>query len=192
MVVRSILASIIVFFTFLSANAQKATDPAVIAAANAAAGTYRIRTTCLECDSTVTTLKLESDGKSDGGTFTIKKTNTYDDGRKKVIYKREGEWYLLENKAKDDNTTIVVLHIDYVDELETYPCYMVMKNGNLLELNQQGTERVPQYIFRDTAKHGLYVAKKGGPALPLNKALHYKDADRGYIDPTIDHILIRK
>jgi len=187
MVIRSIPATIILFFSFLSAHGQSA-DPAMVATASTLGGTYICKTSCLECESTVSRLKLTSDGTTTGGTYLYTKSDHYRDATKKLTYRSEGKWHLLRNKVAGDNTTIIVVDINYGDEPETYPLFLVKKDGNLLELNQQYIERYPQFLFKDSTDHEIYIAREHGRPLLLNKALHYKDIEKGYLDPTIDHI----
>ncbi len=188
MVIRSILATVILF-TFLSARGQSA-DPVMVATAVTIGGAYT-RTTdfCLDCESTDIKLQLTPDGKTEGGTYLYTKTNHYHDFTKRMVYRSVGKWYLLKNNVAGDNNTIVVVHINYGDEPETYPMFLVRKDGNLMELNQQFIERYPEYIYKDTTDRQLYIAREGGRPLELNKALHYKDVEKGFSDPTLDHIL---
>ncbi len=188
MVLRSILASIIVCFTFLSVHGQSS-DPAAIATAGTLGGTYTRNTPCVECENTIIKLKLTSDGKTDGGTYNLTKTNMYYNATKKLVYRSEGKWYLLKNNVPGDNTTIIVVDINYGDEAETYPLYLVKPDGSLLELNQQILEKYPQYLYKDKKTNELYIAKEHGRPLALKKSLHYKDIDKGFVDPTVDHIL---
>lgn len=188
MVIRSILATVILF-TFLSAQGQSA-DPAMIATASTLGGTYTHKTDiCMECETTETKLQLTPDGKSDGGTYLYTKTNQYSDYTKRLMYRSTGKWYLLKNKVPGDNTTIIVVDINYGDEPETYPMFLVKSDGNLLELNQQFIERYPRYIFKDTVDHELYIEREHGRPLLFKRTLHYKDAEKKFKDPTVDHIL---
>ena len=172
----------------MSVSGQSAADPAMIAAASMLGGTYKCTASCIECDSTLVKLTLLSDSRKAGGTYSLLKTNIYDGAEKKLVYRSTGDWHLLKNNVPGDNTTIIVVDINYGDEVETYPLFMVRKDGNLLELNQQNIERYPRYLYKDTANHQVYIAREGGKPMLFKKTLHYKDVEKGFVDPTVDHI----
>ena len=190
MIMRSFFATILISLSFLTAQGQASnldTDPARVAAASSLSGTYRISAMHVDCDSMVTKLVLNADGKTDGGTYKLTKTFYYANGTKTVHSKHTGEWFLLENKeaVHGDKTTIIVVEV--LDRLETYPLFIVRKDGSLLQLNQESTERFPLYVGRKNGQ--MVVARKGGPDLLLEDGLHYKDIEKGFKDPTRDHIL---
>ncbi len=190
MVMRYILATILISFNFLSAHGQ-AMDPAAIAAAASVSGNYSCMSECVECENTLTKLKLTTDANSDGGTFTIKTINLYDDGSRRVTYKYTGEWYVLQNKSKDipDNTTIIVADVD--DFPETWSLFLLKKDGSLLELNRKNPEKMPLYIYADTTEYGkkeVYIARKGAHPLPLARTLYYRYDAHNFLDAQFEHV----
>ena len=191
MVIRSILSAVIVSLSFFSAQGQTV-DPAIIATAGTLGGTYTNTSLCVSCDSTITKLQLTPDGKGWGGDFVLTTMNMYSDATKKYTSKHIGHWFLLKDNVAGDNTTIIVVHINYEDEVERFPLYLVQKDGNLLELNEQSTERYPQYIYKDKKTNDLYIAREHAKPVALEPMMHYKDAAKGFKDPTISHIYRKK
>ncbi len=190
MVMRYILVTILISFNFLSAHGQTA-DPAAIAAAASVGGTYSCMSECVECENTLTKLKLTTDANTDGGTFTIKKINLYDDGSRRVTYKYTGEWYVLPNQSKKvaDNTTIIVADID--DFPETWALFLLRKDGSLQELNRKNPEKMPLYVYADTTEFGkkeVYIARKAAHPLPLYKTLYYRYDAHKYLDAAFEHV----
>ena len=193
-VMRYILATILVSLNFFSVNGQtKATDPAVVATAASVAGTYTCQGTCIECDSKLTSLKFTTDPNSDGGTFTITKINIYDDASRRVMYRYTGEWYILPNKTIGDNTSIIVADIDDLPEhQENFMMLLLRKDGTLQELNRKNPEIMPLYVFKDTAEHDYYIARRRDHPIPMRKMLYDKYNARNYLNPTLEHIYRRK
>lgn len=136
------------------------------------AGTYKLHLPCTGCDSIVKTLKLESKPGNQSGTFSITMAG-YLDSVKDVRHRYNGKWFALENEgdAKSENVRIIVL--DILGRLETYPLFLVQSDGNLRELKQQNPERFPEAVVKKEGR--VYVAKKGGHMLALDKATRYRD-----------------
>lgn len=135
-------------------------------------GTYKLHLPCTGCDSIVKTLKLESNSSGLSGTYSLTMAG-YIDSIKDVRHRYSGKWYMLENEgdAKKENVKIMVL--DILGRLETYPLFLVQSDGNLRELKQQNPERFPYSVVKKEGR--LYVSKKGGHLLALDKATSYRD-----------------
>jgi len=190
MVMRYILATLLITFNFLSAHGQSI-DPALIATAASVGGNYTCMSECTDCENTLTKLNLTADANSDGGTFTIKRVNMYDDGTRRITYKYTGEWYVLPNRSKNvaDNTTIIVADID--DFAETWALFLLKKDGNLLELNRKNPEKMPLYVYADTTEFGkkeVYIARKAAQPLPLARTLYYRYDAHKFLDATFEHV----
>jgi hypothetical protein len=158
---RFTIAAALMLLGFNNASAQSSLS-----------GTYSMPVSCLQCDSIVKTLKLECNTGCKSGKYTLKQF-AYNDSMKQVQYNHSGEWYLLENvgDAKNDKASIMVL--DVLGYLDTYPLFVVEKNGNLAELRDRNPERFPEDVSK--GEMGLYVRKKGGHKLWVEKATSYKD-----------------
>lgn len=169
---RFFLATIILSLNILPAFAQTSANPAVQARIGGLAGNYRLVTPCVECDSTITEIKMECNPKCNSGTFTMSKTDIYD-MQKRAYDKKTGDWYVLpvNDSAKNDDVLIVVL--DMLGPLESYPLFMVKQNGDLFKLNLVNPENFPVKVVK--RKGELYITNRHHKAVSLKKAQHYKD-----------------
>lgn len=141
-------------------------------AAPSLAGTYAVPSPCIDCDSTVTTLKLECGADCSKGSYTLTEVG-YDEGFKNIKSKHRGHWYVLANSgaAKDEPVKVIVL--DILGCKESYPLFLVQDNGNLLEIRQTNPGRFPLCVVKENGE--LYVSKKGNHRVSIRKGTTYKD-----------------
>ena len=166
---RFFIATLIVSLHFISAFGQT-TNPAVSARISSLSGTYRAVSPCVECDSTITRLKLDCNPGCKSGHYTLTKINMHDMHRK-VVVDSVGEWYVLPNKDSASNEDVLVIVLDMLGKLETYPLFMVRKDGSLFMLNQPTPERFPKSVVKLGGHLG--ITQKGAKPLSLEEAQKY-------------------
>ena len=175
---RSFIATLVLVFGVVAAFGQQMANAEAIVRRSGIGGSYRCVRMGNEADSTVIDLKLDCNPGCKSGNYTLTKTDVFGVSRR-VDDEKTGKWYMLDNRdsAKDANVLLIVL--DMLGPLETYPIFSVEPSGNLMELNQPNPERFPLHVSMKNNK--LYIMNRHGKALPLDKARKYKDIPAQYL-----------